>query len=156
MCTTVSLRISGLLLGAVLTACGSDLTLPEDGTPIDDRSPAQLLAVSGDSQAARVGKRLDKPLVVLVTDASARPVVGAQVEFRFQETVPDAEVDPTAASTGANGRASAEVRLGSIAGLHIVEARVAEATTSSLRTTFGVMAVPKGGGGGDDDDDDDD
>ena len=143
-----SRRLLGVALGTVLAACGSDLTLPDNGSPPpDDRSPAALLVVSGDGQEARVGRRLSRPLVVRVTDASSRGVAGVPVEFGFQVAVPDAEVDPTIETTDEDGEASAQVTLGSTAGSHTVVARVAE---PSLLATFGVTAVARGGGGGGD------
>jgi hypothetical protein len=158
MCTSFLPRLIPLYLGVALTACGSDLTLPESGPPPDDRSPAQLLAISGNGQEARVGRRVDNPLRVRVMDASDRPVVGAPVEFRFEEAAPDAEVDPATTETDEDGYASASVRLGNAAGLHKVEARVPDATLTNLRTTFDLTAVERSnrGGGGDNDDDDDD
>ena len=145
MCGSFSRRVFGVAWGITLTACGSDLTFPADGSPPpDDRSPAALLAIRGNGQEARVGQKLDAPLVVRLTDASARPVVGVPVAFNFKDPVPDAEVDPVA-TTNEQGEASAEVRLGSTVGPHTVEARVAE---PSLLATFGVTAVPRGGGGG--------
>jgi hypothetical protein len=147
-------------LGIALAACGSDLTFPDDGSPPpDDRSPAALLVISGDDQEARVGRRLSRPLVVRVTDASARGVPGVPVAFGFREAVPDAEVDPTIETTDEDGEASAQVTLGSTAGSHTIEARVA--APRNLVATFGVTALAKGGhggggGGGEDDDDEDD
>ena len=162
MCSSLSRRVFVVALGIALTACGSDLTLPDDGSPPpDDRSPAVLLVVGGNGQEARVGRKLDQPLVVRVTDASTRPVAGVPVAFAFKEAVPDAEVDPIV-TTDERGEASAEVTLGSTVGSHTVEARVAE--PRDLLATFGVTALAKpghggggggGGGGGDDDDDDD-
>jgi hypothetical protein len=156
MWSSFSGRLLGLGLGIALAGCGGDLTLPDDGSPPpDDRSPAALLVFSGDGQEARVGRRLSRPLVVRVTDASARGVAGVPVAFGFREAVPDAEVDPTIETTDEDGKASAQVTLGSTAGSHTVEARVAQ---PSLLATFGVTAVPRGGsgggdgGGGDDDD----
>lgn len=148
MCTSFSEWLLGLGLVIALAACGSDLTLPDDGSPPpDNRSPAVLLVVSGDSQEARVGRQLSRPLVVRVTDASARGVAGVPVVFGFREAVPDAEVDPTIETTDEDGEASAQVTLGSTAGSHTVEARVAQ---PSLLATFGVTAVARGGGGGGD------
>src|SRR5687767_10396699 len=89
-----SRRLLGVALGTVLAACGSDLTLPDDGSPPpDDRSPAALRIESGNGQQERVGRRLKEPLVVRLTDASTRPVANVPVTFEFQGSVPDAEVD---------------------------------------------------------------
>jgi hypothetical protein len=158
MSTSFSKWLLGIPAITVLLGCGSDLTLPGDGPaggnpPIDGRTPAQLLAVDGDGQQARVGKRLDDPLVVRLTDQSGRPVSGAIVEFSFKNAIPEAELDPAAAETDEDGEASVEVRLGSIAGEHQVEAALA---ATDLRATFGITAVEHGRGGGDDEDDDDD
>lgn len=160
MYSPLSQRLLGFALSAALSACGSDLTLPDDGfPPLDDRAPARVDAVSGFGQQARVGKRLNDPLVARVTDAASRPVVGALVEFRFQGSVPAGEVSPSEATTDEEGYARAEVRLGTTPGLHTVEARLAQAEVSNLLTTFGVIALAHGGrgdgSGGDDDDDDD-
>jgi hypothetical protein len=141
-----------LVLATAITGCSGSLTLP------DDSSPAALRAVSGDGQQGTVGRRLDDPLVVKLTDASSRPIEGVPVVFEFTSDVPDAEIDPAEAETDSAGRASAEVRLGTSTGPHQVEARVI--SPAQLSATFVVTAVPreqgKGGKGGGDDDDDDD
>jgi hypothetical protein len=158
MSTSFSKWLFGIPAITVLLGCGSDLTLPGDGPPggnppIDDHAPAQLLAVSGDGQQARVGKRLDKPLVVRLTDQSGNPVSRVVVEFSFKDAIPEAELDPSAAETDEDGEASVEVRLGAIPGEHQVEAAL---TATDLRATFGITAVEHGHGGGHDEDDDDD
>lgn len=140
-------RLASLVLGVVLTGCGGSLTLPDDG------SPAALRVVSGNGQQAPVGSRLENPLVVKLTDASSRPIAGVPVQFTSD--VPDAQVNPAEELTDSTGRASAEVRLGTVTGPHQVEARVASA--AQLRATFVVTAVGrnpgKGGHGGGDGDD---
>jgi len=130
-------RLVSLVLGAVLTGCGSGLILPDDG------SPAALRVESGDGQQAPVGSRLEDPLVVKLTDASSQPIAGVPVVFQCD--VPDAQVDPSEAATNNDGLASAQVRLGTSTGPHQVEARVASA--AELRATFVVTAVGKKGGG---------
>ena len=145
-------RLFPLVFGTALTACGGDLTLPGES------SPTAILSVeAGDGQQGTVGRRLDDPLVVKLTDASSQPIPGVTVVFEFKSEVPDAEVDPEA-TTGSDGLASAEVRLGTSTGPHQIEARVASPVP--LSTTFVVTATERergrgGGGGGDDDDDDD-
>jgi hypothetical protein len=138
-----SQSLLGLVLGPIIAACGgSNLTLP------DDSAPARLQAVSGDGQEGTVGSRLDEPLVARLTDASGQPVGGIPVDFQFQGAVADAELDPSTTATDGDGRASAEVRLGADTGSVIVEARVAEASTSNLRTTFDLTAVAREGNRG--------
>lgn len=159
MCTSISKWLFSISAVPLLLGCGGDLTLPggeppAGNPPVDDRTPSQLVAVAGDGQEARVGKRLDDPLVVLVTDQSARPVSGVVVEFHFKDAIPEAEIDPAAAETNDDGKASVEVRLGSVAGDHQVEAVFA---ATDLRATFDVTALERGHGGhGDEDDEDDD
>jgi hypothetical protein len=150
----ISPRLFPLVLGTTLLACGGDLTLPGEGPPA-----AILKVESGDGQEGTVGRKLEDPLVVKLTDASSQPIEGVRVVFQFTSEVPDAEVDPEAL-TGSDGRASAEVRLGSTTGTLLVEARVATPTT--LNATFVLTALEeeekkkKKKGGGDDDDEDDD
>jgi hypothetical protein len=163
MRNSFSRRLLGVALGTTLAACGSDLTLPSNGSPpVDDGSPAALVVVSGSPQEERVGNRLDEPLVVRVIDASGHPVAEVPVTFAFLSSVPDdAELTPTTATTDDRGEASAEVTLGSTAGDHTVKARLAEQT--NIFATFGVTAIARsgrggggggGGGGGEDNDDD--
>ena len=160
MCTPFRHWLVALVIGCAISACGGDLTLPQD------RSPAALEAVSGNGQEGIVGSRLDDPLVVKVIDASSQPVPGVAVEFEFTEEVPEAEVDPTQAFTDSSGRAAAQVRLGANTGTHTVKAQVVESATD-LVATFDLTAVApekgkkggkgrRGNGNGNDDDDDDD
>jgi hypothetical protein len=149
----ISHRLIPVLLG-LLIACGGDLTLP------DDTSPAALQVWSGNGQEGTVHSKLNDPLVVKLTDASARPIQGLAVVFQFTGDVPDAELTPEEATTDNLGRASAEVRLGTTTGTLQVEARLA--TTASLSATFLVTALEqdkkkdkKGNSGRDGDDDED-
>jgi hypothetical protein len=131
-------------------ACGSDLTLPAGG------SPSVLRAFSGDGQEGTVGTELPQPLVVRLTDGAANPVAHVALEFRFQDEVPAARIEPATRETDDSGFASVRVRLGNTAGAQTIEARLAEDPTSDLRTIFVLRAVDKkdnDGGGGDDDDD---
>lgn len=148
-------RLFPILLGSALAACGGDLTLPGEDSPV-----AILSVESGNGQEGTVGRRLDDPLVVKLTDASSRPIADVRVAFQFKSDVPDAEVDPEA-TTDSEGLARAEVRLGNSTGSHEIEARVA--APAALSATFVVTAVEqergrggRGGGGDDDEDDDDD
>lgn len=150
MCTPY--RAFPLVLALALTGCGGSLTLPDDG------SPATLRAISGDGQEGTIGSKLDEPLVVKLTDASAHPVAGVPVLFHFTSDVPAAELDPEQATTDSSGRASAEVRLGISTGSHQIEARVT--SPAELSATFVVTALERdrgkrdksnGGSGGDND-----
>jgi hypothetical protein len=139
-----SLRLPGipLILVLALPACRSgDLMLP--GGP-----PSELSAVSGDGQNGPPGSRLPDPLVVEVTDAEGRHVVGTSVEFTFEGDVADGAVTPGTAITDEAGRASAEVQLGTVEGDQPVVARVAGAADSALQARFNLTAVPQDNGGG--------
>ena len=138
----VAYRIFPLLLGAA--ACSSELTLPSDG------STATLTIVSGNRQVGTVGSRLDQPLVVRLTDSRSQPVVGIPVVFSFESGTSEAKIYSPEAETDSNGEAQAQVRLGTDAGTHIVEAAAAK-----LRATFDLNAMERekgkdGKGGGED------
>jgi hypothetical protein len=126
---------------AVLACAGGDLTLPNNGAPVE------LTAVSGDGQEAKVGSLLPQPLVVRVTDAARRPVAEVPLVFRFQTPVPDAEIKPSSVQTDSTGYASVEVRLGSTTGPQTIEATIAQDASPDVRATFGVTALEKHGGG---------
>jgi len=147
-----SLRLPGisLILVLALPACGSgDLVLP--GGP-----PSELSAISGDGQNGPPGSLLPDPLVVEVTDAEGRHIVGTSVQFTFEGDVADGTVTPGTAITDEEGRASAEVQLGTVEGDQPVEALVAAGADSALRARFNLTAVLQddggdgGGGHGDD------
>ena len=127
---------------AVLACAGGDLTLPNNGAPVE------LTAVSGDGQQATIGSRLPQPLVVRVTDAASQPVAGVPLVFRFQTAVPDAQIDPASVATDSTGHASVRVRLGTVTGPQTIEATIAQAAGPDVRATFGVTALGKHGGGG--------
>jgi hypothetical protein len=148
----------------VMACGGGDLTLPGDG------SPSALRAVSGYDQEGTVGSELPDPLVARLIDGAARPLAGVSIEFRFQNDVPAARIEPLEiVATNDSGFASVRVRLGTTVGPQTVEASLADATAGELRTTFGLRGLEKKGDDGDggdgrgrgrgrghDDDDDDD
>lgn len=138
MCMRLPLCIPALVAMGTVSACGSSLVLPNDG------SPAELTAISGGGQEGTIGSRLEQPLVVRVTDAHSQPLAGVAVTFRFQTVDPAARLD-SASVTDRDGRASTEVRLGVDVGSHVVEAEVAQAP-AALRATFDLTAVAPGKG----------
>jgi hypothetical protein len=136
----LSPRLLGPGLGLAVLACaGGDLNLPNDGTPVE------LTAVSGDGQEAKVGSLLPDPLVARVTDAAGRNVADVPLVFRFQDAVPDGEINPPSVATDSTGRASVRVRLGTTTGPQTIEATIAQ--DASARATFGVTALEKRGHG---------
>jgi hypothetical protein len=154
-----STRLFGVSVITTLLACGgSDLTLPTD------RSPTNLLAISGSNQEETVGSELPDPLIVRLTDAAARPIAGITVVFGSD--VPGAKVEPASDETDEDGYASVRAQLGSTPGVQTFEARL-DGGNPDLRATFGPRALARdqddeggggggrgrgGGGGGDDDD----
>jgi hypothetical protein len=121
---------------AAISACGGDdLLLPSDG------EPSKISIVSGDGQRATVGRPLENPLVVKVTDPSDRPVQGVEVVF-----VPPAggTVNPaTAVTTDSKGEAGVNYTLSTTAGAQLVEAHAdAIGSAASSKTTFTASADP--------------
>jgi hypothetical protein len=144
-------RLLGPGFGLAILACtAGDISLPNDATPV------VLAVVSGDGQEATIGSRLPRPLVVRVSDAARRPVAEVPVMFRFQDAVPDGEIDPASVATDSSGMASVRVRLGTTTGSQTIEAVIAQDAAPDVRATFGVTALEKRGHGkkshGDDDD----
>ena len=154
-----------IAVATVLGACGSDLTLPSDGTP------ARLVVVAGDDQRGDPGDELPTPLTVAVVDASNRPVPGIEVAFRFADEIDGAGVAPGVTTTDEEGRAAARVVLGEEPGPQEVEALILRRDGDELRVAFTLTALtppapPRqdpgsgsgsgGGGSGSDDDEGDD
>jgi len=136
----------GVFISLVAGCAGDDLLLPGDG------APAELRVVSGDQQSAPAGDPVEHPLVVEALDGAGRPVPGAVVVFEFVEPLSGAELEPATTETGADGRASAEVTLGTPAGDQSVEARL-DGPVNDLTVQFRLTALQRGGRGGDGDDD---
>jgi hypothetical protein len=137
----------GAFMTLVAGCAGGDLVLPEDG------APAVLRMVSGNQQRAPAGEPVKDPLVVEALDGAGRPVPGAVVVFEFVEPPSGAELEPANTETGDDGRAWAEVTLGTPVGDQSVEARL-DGPVNDLKVQFRLTALQRGGGGGDGDDDD--
>ncbi|HEU4587991.1 MAG TPA: Ig-like domain-containing protein [Gemmatimonadales bacterium] len=139
--------LPSLLLVAALASCGgSDLVLPSAS------NPAELKVLKGDGQTARVGTALPDSLVVQVTDATGRPVVGQAVVF-LQDGKTGGAVTPDTANSDAEGRAQARWVLGSVAGTQMAHALVPRDGDQPLTVFFTATATaapapPPGGGGG--------
>lgn len=102
----------------VLAGCsGADLVLPDEG------APSALTIVGGDNQAGRVGTELSAPLVVLVADASGRPVADQPVAFTV-DGESGGSVSPDTAVTDVDGHAAARWLLGPGAGSQSVSVQV--------------------------------
>lgn len=139
----VSRFATGFLLPWVAGCGDNDLLL--------SGSPAGLEAVSGDGQEAQVGSPLADPLVVRATDEAGRPVQGVRVAFQFDGDV-GGNVAPDTAETDADGRASADIRLGTLTGAQLVDATIVEGPADAVVTfRLTALAPPDDGGGGDGD-----
>lgn len=122
-----------LAVALLVGACGGDdLVLPTDG------APAAIRVVDGDGQSGSVGALLGAPVVVEVTDGDGRPLEGATVKFTLTSGGDGAEISPSSAPTGADGRAEARVLLGDKVGLQTGEARLVGAPP---RVSFSALAV---------------
>jgi len=106
-----------LILGAVvgLLSCGE----PTGGGP---PVPASLSIITGNTQTDTIGAHLATPLGVRVLTATGAPVPNATVQFAASG---NGSVAPTAATTDANGLASATWTLRTLVGPDTVRATVA-------------------------------
>ena len=116
-------QIAFLFLFTVLSACRENAGPPEERV-------ASLTTAGGDLQEGAVATALAASLVVRAVDAQGRPVRGARVEWQAAAGT----VTPVAPETDADGRASANWTLGTIAGEQVVTARIG-LFTATFRAT---------------------
>jgi adhesin/invasin len=95
--------------------------------------PASIAIVSGNNQSAIVKTALTNALVVLVSDAYANPISGANVAFTV--TAGTATLSAASAATGANGQAQITVTLGTTAGAVSIRASVGAVTPAVFNAT---------------------
>ncbi|MCA8926326.1 MAG: Ig-like domain-containing protein [Planctomycetes bacterium] len=112
---------------------GSPLTF---GAMAQAKTPSALVAVSGDMQTGRGGAALGSPIVVQVNDAAGAPLPGVRVAFAV--TTGQGTLNPSAAMTDAQGRASTEWTLGMNVQAQSMTASVGGVTP----VTFNAMALP--------------
>ncbi len=125
---SAEVRVSGSGSGA-LSAPVQFTALPANAN--------ELVAVSGDSQSARVGGTLADPLVVQVTDAFGNPIAGVDVAWT---AVDGGSVSQATVQTGGDGLASVEVTLGPNAGIQHTTASAPGLAGSPV--TFTATALP--------------
>ena len=87
-----------------------------------------IVEISGDSQTDTVGTALDNPFVVEVRDQNGAGLSGVTVAFAV--TGGGGSLSEDSVTTGANGRASSTLTLGSTAGTNTVTADVSGITTT--------------------------
>ena len=134
-----------LILGLSLlaAACGGEgLTLPPEG----EAANIEVLD-EGNGQSGRVNDTLALPLVVRVTDSRNRPVANANVVFTFTNGVPAVAI-PSSATSGADGLASVQLKMGSQAGpiIGMAEVPVAAGITP-VQDNFTATALPANASG---------
>lgn len=96
-----------------------------------------LKIVSGNQQTGAPGATLANPLIVEVQDSSGNPVSGQTVNFAAS---PGATISPASAITGANGQASAQMRMPANAGVALATAQAGAqvATFSAQSAAFAI------------------
>jgi hypothetical protein len=128
----------GLASTALFSCGGDDLVLPSEG------EPATITIVQGDGLSGRVGEALADLLIVEVLDVADRPVPGATVVIDLSGAV----AEPDTLSTDPQGRASAEITLGSQVGEADGAARViAPEGPAAIEAAFTVVARPSSANG---------
>jgi len=120
-----------LVLCAAAAACGHDGTTGPSNGP-----PAHLDAAANLNQTATVGAAVPGGVVVKVTDAGGRPVLGTGVAFVV--TQGNGLVTPSLATTDANGLARTAWTLGTIVGPNEVTATVSGLTATMKFEATGV------------------
>lgn len=103
-------------------------------------SPATLIKLAGDNQAAPVGSALPQLLEVEVRAQDNLPIAGATVTFAT--TSPGATVDSATTTTDANGIARTGVVLGSTVGPQSFTASATGAATVTFTATATVAPAP--------------
>ncbi|MDE3127272.1 MAG: Ig-like domain-containing protein, partial [Gemmatimonadota bacterium] len=83
---------------------------------------AKIVKTAGDGQSARPDSVLPIPLTVLVTDTAGAAVAGAKVTWSMSGL---GGVNPASSLTDATGHASTVMTLGSVAGIYVVTAALA-------------------------------
>ncbi len=123
---------------ATITATAGSASATAQVTVV--QTPAQLEKISGDVQTVTAGELLGAPLVVQVNDALGHPIPGAVVNFAV--SAGGGRVSSPVSTTGADGRASTLVTVGTGAGLpQGISARLPN-TTISASFTATAEALP--------------
>jgi hypothetical protein len=128
------LRIAlGVAAALMVTACGSDLTLPS--STVDG---VTLRLIDGNSQTGSVGEALPGPVVLAVETTAGEPLIDRRVAFLTSDAGGDSFEQDTVV-TDSQGRATNRWMLGTTPGEYTATARVVadadSAPTLSLRAT---------------------
>ena len=125
-------RLATALLGLVLLAACEGSTEP---IILND-----MIVVSGDGQFGTVGTQLAEPLVVQVNDPAGAGVRGVRVSWKV--IIGNGTVSSAQTTTNGAGQAQVRFTLGTLQGVHGVEAAVAEPGIDNLYVQFGANASP--------------
>ena len=120
----------------LLTSCGSELVLPNEG------KTSAIRVVEGNGQNGEIGELLSQPVVVEVTDANGRPMVDATVVFEIIEAGEGGGISPPSATTDELGQAEAQLQLGDKVGVQTGEAHLLVDGASASKATFTAIASP--------------
>lgn len=120
-----------LACAILASACGDDLTLPNEG------QPAEIEISRGDRQNGTVGEALVDSLVVRVTDRFGTPVANVTVNWSAEG---GGSVDPTESVTAADGRAATQRILGPQPSTYVTIATVDGVADTVTFTSRGLTA----------------
>lgn len=134
LCSTV-LNPPMLLIVILALGCGGGGA--DGGTPPPTTTIAKTSSNSGDAQNGTVGQLLGAPLQVVVTEGGA-PSAGLTVTWSTPAT--GGSLDPTSTPTDANGVASSDWTLGTVASGQTAQAALTGATGSPVG--FSAAAAP--------------
>ena len=132
----IGLTAVGLL---VAQACG-------DGTTNVAPVPQSIVASGGNNQMGAVGSTLPTSLEVTVTGSDGQPFSGASIQFTV--IAGTGTLNPSSATTGANGKASTALTLGTTPQVVSVRAQVGALTAEFTATAEAgpVTSIEKSGG----------
>jgi len=129
----------GLVSGAQTVSASAGAASTTFSATVRANAPTSLLLISGGGQSGIAGALLPTPIVVRLLDALGAPAPGRTV--LFNATTENGLLTPTAATTDANGEASAQWRLGGIAGTQTVGASSAGVPAVQITATAGPAAA---------------
>ena len=127
-----------MTLRIIFAVCIVSMTFSCEENPVDNNnngnSRLKLLIISGNNQTERTGATLPESLVVMVSSLLNDPVMGVKVNFSTAN--PGASVSPASVTSGTDGKASCQFKLGNTKGKQFV---IAAIETDSV--TFTATAV---------------
>ena len=126
-------RSTAALAAALVLACNNDVVLPSQG------EPKLVSVVAGQAQQGAVAQPLTDSLVILVTDATGRPVSGQPISANL---LSGGSVSPAGLQTDDAGRLAISWILGTVAGAQTLELGVGASGVISPKAVFSAEADP--------------